>query len=63
MRSGHCVIVAHDAISDKDYVLRGAAAMTVDFRKLGTVSGKKYGKPLHDPVCVCGFEKAFQLDN
>ena len=32
--------------------------MTVDFSKFGTISGKKYGEPLDDPVCVCGFEKA-----
>ena len=32
--------------------------MTVDFSKFGTISGKKYGEPLDDPVCVFGFEKA-----
>ena len=31
--------------------------MTVDLNKLGSISGKKYGEPLDDPVCVCSFEK------
>ena len=50
-------MVAHDVISDKDYVLHGAAAMIVEFSKFGSISGKKYEEPLVDPVCVCGFEK------
>ena len=32
--------------------------MSVDLSKFGIVSEKKYGGPLDDPVCVCGFEKA-----
>ena len=31
VKSGHHVMVAYDVISDKYYVLRGAAAMVVDF--------------------------------
>ena len=50
-------MVAHEVISDKDYVLRGATATAVDLSKFGTISGKKYGEPLDDSVCVCGFEK------
>ena len=52
------VMVGHDATSSKDRVLRAAAEMTVDLSKLGTISGKKYGEQLDEPVCVCGFEKA-----
>ena len=32
--------------------------MPVDLSKLGTISGKKYGDPQDDPVCVCDFEKS-----
>ena len=31
--------------------------MAVDYSKLGTISGKRYGEPRDDPECVCGFEK------
>ena len=55
--SGRHVTIAHNISSDKDYVLRGAAAMTLDFSKLSTISGKKNGEPLDDPVCVCGFRE------
>ena len=57
LKSGRHVMAAHNVTSDKDYVLCGATAMAVDLSKLGTISGKKYGEPLNDPVCVCGFEK------
>ena len=30
----------------------------VDLSKLVSVSGKNYGEPLNDLVCVCGFENA-----
>ena len=58
VNSGRRVMVAHDVPSDKEYVIRGAAAMAVGLRKFDIISGKKYGKPLDDLVCVCGFEKA-----
>ena len=32
--------------------------MSVDLSKVGIVSGKNYGEPLDDPVCICGFERA-----
>ena len=57
-------MVAHDVISDKDYVLRGVAAMVVDLSKFGTISDKKYGEPVGDPVCVCAFLRSpFRLNN
>ena len=37
--SGRQVMVVYDVVSDKDYVLRGAVAMVVDFSKLGSISG------------------------
>ena len=58
VKSWRHVMVAHDVISNKDYVLRDAAAMVDDFSKLGNISVKKYEAPLADPVGVCGFEKA-----
>ena len=58
VKSGPLVMIVHDTTSDRDYVLRGAAAMTSDLRKLDTISRKKYGDQLDVPVCVCGFEKA-----
>ena len=58
VRSARRVMIAHDTTSNKDCFFRGAAAMVVDISKLGSVSGKKYGEPLGDPVCVCSFEKA-----
>ena len=54
-------MVAHDVASDKNYILRGAAAMTVDFSKLGTISGKNFVEPLDDPVYVCGSEMALSV--
>ena len=58
VKSGRCVMVAHHTTLNKDCILRGAAVMAIDISKLGTISGKKHGEPLDDPVCVCGFEKA-----
>ena len=51
-------MVGHDMKSNNDCVFRSASAMTADLSKFDTESGKKYGDPLGDPVCVCGFEKA-----
>ena len=56
-------MVTHDVISDKDYILRGAAEMVVDFRMLGCILGKEYEEPLIDPVCVCSLGKAFRMNN
>ena len=58
VKSGRRVMIAHSMNLNKDCVLRGASAMTVDLSKFGSISGKKYEEPLGDPVCVCGFEKA-----
>ena len=55
------VMVAHDTTSNKDCVFRDAAAIAIDLSKLGSVSGKKYGEPLGDPICVCGFKKALSV--
>ena len=52
VNSGRRVMLAHDTTSDKDYVLRGAIAMAIDLSKFGIISGKKYGEPLDDPMCV-----------
>ena len=49
------VMVAHDLRSDKDYVLLGAAEMSVDLCKLDNISGRRCGEPLDDHVCVYGF--------
>ena len=54
-------MVAHDKTLNKHYVLRGAEAMVVDLSKLDTISVKKYGEPLDDPECICGFEKTFSV--
>ena len=54
-------MIAHDTTSEKDYVFRGAAAMVIDLSKFGSIPGKRYGEPLDDPVCVCGFEKALSV--
>ena len=51
-------MVAYDVISNKEYVLRGATAMVVDFSQFGSISRKRYGEPLGDLVCFCVFEKA-----
>ena len=51
-------MVAHDTISDEHYVLCDAAVMAVDLSKFSIIDGSKYGEPLYDPVCACGFEKA-----
>ena len=51
-------MVAHDTTSNKDYILRVAAAMAIDLSNFATISGKKCEEPLDDRVCVCGFEKA-----
>ena len=56
VKSGRRAMIAHDMTPNKDYFLRGAAAVEVDLSKFGSVSGKKYGEPLGDPVCVCLFE-------
>ena len=56
--SGRRVMVAHNTKLNKYCALRGASAMTVGLSKFGSISGMKYGEPLDDPVCVCGFEKA-----
>ena len=58
VNSGRCFMVAHDTTSSKDCILRGAAAMSVDLSKFSSLSGRRYGDPLDDPVCVRGFEKA-----
>ena len=58
VESGCRVTATYNMSLNKDCRLRGASAMTVDFGKLGTISGKKYGEPLEDLVCVCGFENA-----
>ena len=50
-------IFAPQPFSNKYNLLRAASAMHVDFSNLGSVSGKKYLKPLGEPVCVFGFEK------
>ena len=52
------VMVAHDTTSGKDCFPRGVTAVLVYLSKFGTTSGKKYGEPLEDPLCVCGFENA-----
>ena len=57
IKSGRHVMVAHTMKLNRDCALRGASAMTIDLGKSGSISGKKYGEPLDDPVCVCGFEK------
>ena len=46
------VMVGHDAISNKNRVLRGEAAMKIDLGKSDHVSGKEYGEPLSDPIYV-----------
>ena len=63
VKSGRRAMIVHDTTSNKDYFLRGAAAGVIDLSKLGPVSGKKYGEPLDDPVCVCGFEKTLSTGN
>ena len=57
------IMVGYDATSNKDQVRRSASAMTVDLRKFGTVSGKRYVKPFGELVCVWGFEKALLTGN
>ena len=56
-------MVYPDLLSKKYCILRGAAAMLIDLNKFGTMSRKKYRKPLDDPVCVCGLKRPIQLDN
>ena len=51
-------MVAHTTKLNKDCALRGALAMVIDVSKLGIISDTKYGEPLDDAVCVCGFEKS-----
>ena len=46
------VMVAHDMTSDRDNLLRDAAAMAVDLNNFDIMFGKKYGEPSDDPVCV-----------
>ena len=53
------VMITQKELSNKDHLIRGAAAMEVDFSKFGTLSGLKYGEALGEPVCARGFEKAF----
>ena len=36
--------------------------VAVYFSKLGCLSNKKYGEPLGEPICVCGFEKALSAE-
>ena len=35
--------------------------MTVELSRFGIICGRKYGKPLDDPVCVCGFKTALSI--
>ena len=55
-------MVRHDTTSNKDQVFRGAADMTIDLSQFSHVSGMKYGEPLSDPTCVCGFEKVLSAE-
>ena len=52
VKSERRAMIAHDMTLNKDYFLRGASAVAVDFSKFGIVSGKKYEEPLVDTVCV-----------
>ena len=64
VNSGRHVMVAHIIISDKDYVLRGAAAMAVYLSKFSIISEKNYVEPSDDPVCACvSLRRPFRLEN
>ena len=52
------VIVGYDETSNKYRVFRSSAAMTINLSWFCHVSGKGYGEPLSDPICICGFERA-----
>ena len=63
VKSGRHVIVAHDTILDKDYVLRGVAAMAVDLSKFGTISGRSM-ESCWMILCVSSvLRRPFRLDN
>ena len=51
-KSGSQAIIAHQPLDNKGTLLRGASPMWVDFSKLDSVSGQKYGEPSGEPVCV-----------
>ena len=57
VKTGRRGMVTYDTTSNKDSLLSGAAALAVEVCKLGSLSRKRYGGLLSDPVCVCGFEK------
>ena len=37
--------------------------MGIVLSKISTIPGKKYEEPLHDPVCVCRFEKTLSAEH
>ena len=61
VKLGSLIMVGQDTKTNKDRIIRGAAAMIVDLSKFGTESEKNYREPLREPVCVCSFKKAFSV--
>ena len=49
---GRHVMAAHDVKSDKNCLLQGSTAMLVGLSKFGIVSGKKFGEPIDDSLCL-----------
>ena len=57
------VMIVHQSLLNKNHLLRGAAAMMVDFSTFRSLSGLEYGEALGEPFAFVDLRRIFRLAN